>query len=152
MGVSDSLPVAEFRDRGYNISQNPVLLGGILEAVACIEVAAQSGYLGVRMSAVSSAQPELPSSSNLPTLSPVTAIRTAKLENAGEPVKVAPPTNPKLYSPINGVVGHTFIRLCLWFDLLSSWKKRSYAPPVDGFPNVAASEIETEIVPHAAAS
>lgn len=152
MGVSDSLPVAEFRDRGYNISQNPVLLGGILEAVACIEVAAQSGYLGVRMSAVSSAQPELPSSSNLPTLSPVTAIRTAKLENAGEPVKVALPTNPKLYSPINGVVGHTFIRLCLWFDLLSSWKKRSYAPPVDGFPNVAASEIETEIVPHAAAS
>src|SRR3954469_16743162 len=51
---------------------------------------------GVRMSAILSAQPELPSSSNLPTLTPVTAIRTAKLENAGEPVKVALPTNPKL--------------------------------------------------------
>ena len=115
-------------------------------------MAAQSGYLGVRMSAILSAQPELPSSSNLPTLSPVTTIRTAKLENAGEPVKVALPPNPKLYSPINGVVGHTFIRLCLWFDLLSSWKKRSHTPPVDGFLNFAASEIETEVVPHAAAS
>jgi hypothetical protein len=49
-------------------------------------------------------------------------------------------------------VGHTFIRLCLWFDLLSSWKKQNYAPPVDGFLNFAASELETEVVPHAAAS
>jgi hypothetical protein len=104
------------------------------------------------MSATFSAQPELPSQSNLPTLSPVTAIRTAKLENAGEPVKVALPTNPKLYRPINGVIGHTFVRLCLWFDLLSSWKRRSYTPPVDGFLNFASSEIETEVVPHAAAS
>jgi len=152
MGVSDSLPVAESRDRGYNVSQNPVLLGGISEAVACIEVAAQSGYLGVRMSAVSSAQPELPSSSNLPTLSAVTSIRTAKLENAGESVKVALPANPKLYSPINGVVGRTFIRLCLWFDLLSSWKRQSYTPSVDGHLNLAAYESETEVVPHAAAS
>src|SRR4051812_37331351 len=104
------------------------------------------------MSAIFSAQPELPSSSNLPTLSPVTAIRTAKLEAAGQAVKVALQTNPKLYSPINGVVGHTFIRLCLWFDLLSSWKRRSYAPPADGFLNFTASEIETEIVPHPAAS
>jgi hypothetical protein len=101
------------------------------------------------MSATFSAQPELPSQSNLPTLSPVTAIRTAKLENAGESVKVGLPTNPKLYSPINGVVGHTFIRLCLWFDLLSSWKKQNYAPPVDGFLTFATSEPETE-APHGA--
>jgi hypothetical protein len=129
-----------------------VLLSGISEAEACIEVAVQSGTWGVRMSAALSAQPELPSSSNLPTLSPEPAIRTVNLVSAGQSVKVTLPTNRNLYSPINGVVGHTFIRLCLWFDMLSSWKKRSYAPPVDGLPNVAASEIETEIVPHAAAS
>jgi hypothetical protein len=152
MGVPDSLSVAEFRDRGYNISQNPVLLGGILQAKACIEVPAQSGYLGVRMSAILSAQPELPSSSSLTTISPVTAIRTAKLEKASASVKVALTANQNLYSPINGVVGHTFIRLCLWFDLVSSWKKRSHTQPVDGFLNFAASEVETEVVPHAAAS
>jgi hypothetical protein len=129
-----------------------VLLGGISQAVSCIEVAVQSGYLGVRMSAASPAQPELPSSPNLPTVSSVTSIRTAKLENSGQAVKAALPTNPNLYSPINGVVGHTFIRLCLWFDLLSSWKKRSHAPPVDGFLNFAASEVETEVVPHTVAS
>ena len=104
------------------------------------------------MSAASSAQPELPSLSNLPTLSPVVSIRTENLANTGDSVKVTLPTNPNLYSPINGVVGHTFIRLCLWFDLLSSWKKQSYIPPVDGFLNFAASEIETEVVPQAAAS
>lgn len=106
------------------------------------------------MSAASSVQPELPSPSlsNLATLSPVTSIRTAKLELAGKAIRVAPGANLKLHSPISGVVGHTFIRLCLWFDLLSSWKKRGHAPPADGFLNFAASEIETEVVPHAPAS
>jgi len=88
------------------------------------------------MSTVLSVQPELASPSNLPALSPVAPIRSAK---------------PKVYSPISGVVGHSFIRLCLWFDLLSSWKKQSYTPPVDGFLNFAAAEIDTE-VSHAAAS
>jgi hypothetical protein len=88
------------------------------------------------MSAALPDQPQLPSS-GMSTLSPVTSIRTS---------------NPRLYSPISGAVGHTFIRLCLWFDLLSSWKKQNYAPPVDGFLNFAASELETEVVPHAAAS
>jgi hypothetical protein len=104
------------------------------------------------MSAASSAQPELPSLSNPPTLSSVAAIRTANLVSVGQSVKVALPRNPNLCSPINGVVGHTFIRLCLWFDLLSSWKKRSHTPPVDGFLKFAASEVETEVVPHAAAN
>ena len=83
-----------------------------------------------------SAQPDLSLSSNLPALSPVTSIRTAK---------------PKVYSPISGVVGHSFIRLCLWFDLLSSWKKQSYAPPVEGFLNFSASESKTG-APNGAAS
>lgn len=56
------------------------------------------------------------------------------------------------HSPINGVVGHTFIRLCLWVDLLSSWKKRNSVPPAGQFLNFAASEIEADVVPHAAAS
>ena len=81
-------------------------------------------------------EPELPPSFNVPALSPVTPIRAAK---------------SKVYSPISGVVGRSFIRLCLWFDLLSSRKKQSYTPPVEGFLNFAAPETETE-VPHAAAS
>lgn len=104
------------------------------------------------MSADLSAEPELSSSSNLSTLRPVTSIRVENLGNAGELVGVGLPANPNLYSPIHGVVGHTFIRLCLWFELLSSWKNRNYARPVDGFVNFAASEIKTEVVPHAAAS
>jgi hypothetical protein len=86
------------------------------------------------MSTALSVQPELPSSPNLSALGAVSPSRTAK---------------PKVYSPISGVVGHTFIRLCLWFDLLSSWKKQNYAPPVDGFLNFATSEPETE-APHGA--
>ena len=128
-----------------------MLLSGISEAEACIEVAVQSGTWGVRMSAALSAQPELPSSSNLPTLSPEPAIRTVNLVSAGQSVKVTLPANPNLYSPINGVVGYTFIRLCLWFDLLSSWRKQRYIAPVDGFLNFA-SEVETEVAPRAAAS
>lgn len=89
------------------------------------------------MSAALSVQPELPSLPKPTTLAPVTSIRTA---------------NPRLYSPISGLVGHTFIRLCLWFDLLSSWKKRNYTPQVDGFLNFAASEMETEVVPQATAN
>jgi len=104
------------------------------------------------MSAALSAQPELPSSSNLPTLSPEPAIRTVNLVSAGQSVKVTLPANPNLYSPINGVVGYTFIRLCLWFDLLSSWRKQRYIAPVDGFLNFAASGVETEVAPRAAAS
>ena len=97
------------------------------------------------MSAALSTQPELPSSTiptKIATLSPITSIRSA---------------NPKLSrpitsSPINGVVGHTFIRLCLWFDLLSSWKKQSYTPPTDGFLNFGAREAQNEAVPHPAAN
>lgn len=74
------------------------------------------------------------------------------MEIAGNAVSVAPPANSNFYSPISGLVGHAFIRLCLWFDLLSSWKKRTYARPSDGFLNFADSEMETEVVPHAAAS
>ena len=104
------------------------------------------------MSAASSTQPELPSSSNLVTLSPAASIRTAKMEIAGNTVSMASPAKPNLYSPISGLVGHTFIRLCLWFDLVSSWKKRTYTRPSEGFLNFADSEMETEVVPHAAAS
>jgi hypothetical protein len=49
-------------------------------------------------------------------------------------------TNPSLYSPVSGVVGYCFIRMCLWVDLLVSWKRRAYVAPEDGFPNFAASE------------
>ena len=56
------------------------------------------------------------------------------------------------HSPINGVVGHTFIRLCLWVDLLSSWKKRNYVPPAGEILSFAAPEMESEAVSHAAAS
>lgn len=130
---------------------NPEMLSGISGAGTCIEVTAWSG-LGVRMSATSSDQPELPSSCNLATLNPVSSVRTAKLEIVSESAWVAPPTNPNLYSPIRGFIGHTFIRLCLWFDLLSSWRKRNYTPPVDGFLNSTASEMESAVVSHAAAS
>lgn len=88
------------------------------------------------MSAALTNQLEVPSSSTT-TLNPVSSIQTA---------------NPALYSPISGLVGHTFIRLCLWFDLLSSWKKQKYAPPADGFLDFATSEAQTEAVPYAAAS
>ncbi|MGH9516718.1 MAG: hypothetical protein ACRD3P_13685 [Terriglobales bacterium] len=88
------------------------------------------------MSAALPNLPKLPSSSSTPTLNSVTPMRTA---------------NPKLYSPISGVVGHGFIRLCVWVDRLSSWKKQSYAPPVDGFLNFA-DQVDTQAVPHSAAS
>jgi hypothetical protein len=130
----------------------PEMLSDISDAEACIEVAAQSGTSRVRMSAALSAQPELPSSSSLAIFSPATSIRPVKSEIARESVRTTPPTNPKLYRPVNGVVGNAFIRLCLWFDLLSSWKKRTYAPPVYGFLNAAATEIETEVVHHPIAS
>jgi hypothetical protein len=104
------------------------------------------------MSADLSAESELLSSSNLSTLTPVTSIRIEKLENGGELVGVGLPTNADLHSPIHGVVGHTFIRLCLWFELLSSWKKRNYARPADSFVNFPVSEIKTEVDPHAAAN
>lgn len=108
--------------------------------------------MGVRMSAALSVPPELPSSSKLATFSTSTSSRTARLDVAGGKGKAASPADPNLYSPINGVVGHTFIRLCLWVDLLSSWKKRNSVPPAGQFLNFAASEIEADVVPHAAAS
>jgi hypothetical protein len=94
------------------------------------------------MSDASSVQPELPSASNISTISPITSIRSAKPKLS----------RPITSSPINGVVGHTFIRLCLWFDLLSSWKKQSYTPPTDGFLNFGAREAQNEAVPHPAAN
>ena len=104
------------------------------------------------MSAALSVAPELPSSSKLATFSTSTSSRTARLEVADREGKAASPADHNLHSPINGVVGHTFIRLCLWLDLLSSWKQRTNAPPAGGFLNFAASEIEADVVPHAAAS
>lgn len=108
--------------------------------------------MGVRMSASLSVPPELPSSSKLATFSTSTSSRTARLDVAGGEVKAASPADQNLHSPINGVVGHTFIRLCLWVDLLSSWKKRNYAPPAGEVLSFATSEMESDVVSHAAAS
>jgi hypothetical protein len=57
-----------------------------------------------------------------------------------------------LYGPVNGFVGRCFIRICLWADLVSSWKRRSYTVPVGGFPNFTDSEPESEAGQHAVAS
>jgi hypothetical protein len=57
-----------------------------------------------------------------------------------------------LYGPVNGFVGRCFIRVCLWADLVSSWKHRSYAAPAGGLPNFADSEPESEAGQHAVAS
>jgi hypothetical protein len=90
------------------------------------------------MSAALPAQPELPSScNNVPTLNPIASSRSAK---------------PDLYSPITGVVGHTFIRVCLWFDRLSLWKKQSNTAPIDGVLNFADREAKDEGFPHSAAN
>jgi hypothetical protein len=56
------------------------------------------------------------------------------------------------HSPVNGFVGRCFIRVCLWADLVTSWKHRSYTAPAGGFPTFADSEPESEAVHHAAAS
>src|ERR1700686_157735 len=42
--------------------------------------------------------------------------------------------------PVNGVVGHCFVRVCLWVDLLASWR-RSHALPA--WPGTAASRSVT---------
>ena len=124
-----------------------MLLSGISEARTCIEVAARFCYLGVRMSATSS----VPSSSD-----------SVKIKNISPSIQVSVPIrnqsrtissidrNP--YRPVNGLVGRCFIRVCLWAELLVSWKRRSYTAPAGGFPECGDSEPESEAAPHAAAS
>ena len=124
-----------------------MLLSGISEADACIEVAARFWYLGVRMltspSVSSSADP-------------------AEIKNTPPSIQLAVPvrdharsvssTDRSLYGPVNGFVGRCFIRVCLWADLVVSWKRRSYTVPQRGFPNLADSEPESEAGQHAVAS
>ncbi len=64
----------------------------------------------------------------------------------GEAAKIALTANPttihaNLSRPVSGVIGHCFIRFCLWVDLVTSWKRRTYVAPQGGFPNIAAAEI-----------
>jgi hypothetical protein len=50
------------------------------------------------------------------------------------------------------MIGHTFIRVCLWFDRLSLWKKQSNTAPIDGVLNFADREAKDEGFPHSAAN
>lgn len=43
-------------------------------------------------------------------------------------IEIAKVAAPAHVSPVNGFVGHCFVRICLWADLLASWTRRSHLP------------------------
>ncbi len=106
----------------------PGLLSGIFPGVACIEVAAQSWHLGVQMSAASFSA--CPSEANAsPVLAATnTAVPAIQLAKVAEPAAHFLPLNTN-FSPVNGLVGRCFIRMCLWVDLVTAWSRRNRPIP-----------------------
>jgi hypothetical protein len=111
-------------------------LSGISGGVTCIQVPAQSWHLGVRMSSVSSsylsegnASPALSEGKAAPALAVTnTAASAIQLARVADPAAHFLPMDPT-FSPVNGLVGRCFIRMCLWVDLVTSWSRRNRPLP-----------------------
>lgn len=97
-------------------------------------------HLGVHAMSVASLVPSSSDLAKVNSVLPSVQVPT-EIGKAAKGFSVADPksTNPHLYSPVSGVVGHFFIRFCLWVDLVTAWKRRAYGAPEGGFPNLAPS-------------
>jgi len=57
-----------------------------------------------------------------------TAASAIQLAKVADPAAHFLPMNPT-FSPVNGLVGRCFIRMCLWVDLVTSWSRRNRPLP-----------------------
>jgi hypothetical protein len=96
------------------------------------------------MSTATSAQRELPSLSDLDSRNTALPLAQAPKVEIGRTATFFLMRDSKPYSPVNGLVGHCFVRVCLLCNLLAFWKRSSYTVSPHVLNKDAVSESGTK--------
>ena len=105
------------------------------------------------MSTATSAERELPSLSDLDNQNTaLPLIQAPKVELGDTAARFFLMRDSKPYSPVNGFVGHCFVRVCLLVNLLAFWKRSRYTVSSRALDDDAVSESGAKVTSPAVAN